>query len=76
MDEPLPATIDRHYKLATVAKLLDISRPEAYALAKTGELRTILVGKVRGIRVSESELKAFIGRAATKAAAGDARGVA
>lgn len=39
--------------------ILELSRSSAYALAKSGELRTVRVGKL--IRVTTRELRRFLG---------------
>lgn len=46
--------------LEGVQEILSISRSQAYALVRSGELRAIQVGGRNQWRVSESELEAYI----------------
>lgn len=53
----------RFMPLEGVQEVLSISRSQAYALVRSGELRAIRVGGRNQWRVSESELEAYIERA-------------
>lgn len=53
----------RFMPLETVMASLSVSKSQAYALVRTGELRAIRVGGRGQRRVSEAELKAYVERA-------------
>ena len=58
-DESLPGPF---MPLEGVQEVLSISRSQAYALVRSGELRAIRVGGRNQWRVSEAELEAYIER--------------
>lgn len=47
------------YTVREVAALLGISRESVFALLRTGQLRSILIGK-RGRRVTDTQLDAYL----------------
>lgn len=46
------------YTVEQVAKMLHIGRDKVYELLRTGQLRSIKIGKLR--RITEEQLEAFI----------------
>lgn len=46
------------YTVEQVAKMLNIGRDKAYQLLRTGQLRSIKIGKLR--RITEEQLAEFI----------------
>lgn len=57
----------RFMPLGDVEKILSISRSQAYALVRTGELRAIQVGGRGQWRIEAAELEYFIERAYRRA---------
>lgn len=64
----------RFMTLEGVQEVLSISRSQAYALVRSGELRAIQVGGRGQWRVEQSELEAYIQRAYEETARGIAQG--
>ena len=61
------ATADRLLKPGEVAAELRCSLRQVYDLAKRGELRSIRTGRVKGLVIFESSVRAFIGRPTVRA---------
>jgi excisionase family DNA binding protein len=52
-------TVRKVYRVREVAAILDISREQVFALLRTGELGSILIGK-RGRRITDVQLDAYL----------------
>lgn len=51
---------DRLLTVPQVGEVLNVNRSYVYKLCNEGSLRTIIVGKVRGLRIYESSLNNYI----------------
>jgi len=55
--------VERHYSVATVAELLEVSKPWVYARISTGELPVVELGDTKAKqRISASTLQAYLDR--------------
>lgn len=64
-----PSSLRRFIPLEEVAELFSISKSQAYALVRSGELRAIKVGGRGQWRIELTEIERFIDRAYTQAEA-------
>lgn len=69
MPDPADTPVPRFMPLEGVQTILSISRSQAYALVRSGELRAIQVGGRGQWRVEHAELEAYIQRCYDETAA-------